>query len=65
MLTHSVAVDVWDVCPTAWLWFSLVAPFSFADLTRTGGVGETYGSEREREKNEIEGEREREKKEKL
>lgn len=21
MLTHSVAVDVWDVCPKAWLWF--------------------------------------------
>lgn len=21
MLTHSVAMDVWDVCPKAWLYF--------------------------------------------
>lgn len=49
MLTHSVAVDVWDVCPTAWLWFCQWR-LSALQISHGGPMGVS-----EREKREGEG----------
>lgn len=48
MLTHSVAVDVWDVCPKAWLWFR---QWRLSALQMSPGRGGPMGvNERERER---------------
>lgn len=58
MLTHSVALDVWDVCCKAWLW-SRQWRLSALQISHGGPIGVS-----EREKREGGGEKE-EKKEKL
>ena len=64
MLTHSVAVDVWDVCPKAWMWFCQWR-LSALQISHGGPMAVNERREKEGRKQRWLGGEKEEKKEKL